>query len=86
MPVSAVRKGPEGDHVFVLATDSTGTTRSLLRMVVTGPALGDDVVIVQGLTAGERVAASGSFKLRDAAKVAIANDSSAVNGRVLGSR
>ena len=86
VPVSAVRKGPEGDHVFVLATDSTGTTRSLRRTVVTGPALGDDVVILQGLTAGERVAASGSFKLRDAAKVAIANDSSAVNGRVLGSR
>jgi membrane fusion protein (multidrug efflux system) len=34
--------------------------------------LGDEVVIHAGLSAGERVAVSGSFKLREAALVAIA--------------
>jgi membrane fusion protein (multidrug efflux system) len=33
--------------------------------------LGDEVVIHGGLSAGEQVAVSGSFKLRDAALVAI---------------
>jgi membrane fusion protein (multidrug efflux system) len=36
--------------------------------------LDDAVVIEAGLSAGERVAASGSFKLRDAALVAVANE------------
>jgi membrane fusion protein (multidrug efflux system) len=33
--------------------------------------LGSEVVIEEGLSAGERVAASGSFKLREAALVAV---------------
>jgi membrane fusion protein (multidrug efflux system) len=39
--------------------------------------LGDEVLILSGLSAGERVAASGSFKLREAVLVALATDSSA---------
>jgi membrane fusion protein (multidrug efflux system) len=35
--------------------------------------LGDEVLILQGLAAGEQVATSGSFKLRDAALVAVSN-------------
>jgi membrane fusion protein (multidrug efflux system) len=34
---------------------------------------GDEVVIHSGLTAGDRVAASGSFKLREAALVSISD-------------
>ena len=34
--------------------------------------IGDEVVIHTGLSAGERVAVSGAFKLREAALVAIA--------------
>jgi membrane fusion protein, multidrug efflux system len=86
VPVSALRKGPSGDHVFVLATAKDGKPRSQIRKVIVGPVLGDEVVILEGLAAGERVAASGSFKLRDAALVAITPDSAAPNGRVLGSR
>jgi membrane fusion protein (multidrug efflux system) len=37
--------------------------------------LGDEVLIVSGLKAGETVAASGSFKLRESALVGIASDS-----------
>jgi membrane fusion protein (multidrug efflux system) len=71
VPVSALRKGPTGDHVFVIAPDPDGRPRARLRPVVAGPVLGDDVVIQEGLRAGEPVAASGSFKLRDAALVAV---------------
>jgi membrane fusion protein (multidrug efflux system) len=73
IPVSALRKGPAGDHVFVIAADKEGKTRAHLRPVQSGSMLGDDVVVLSGLAPGERVAASGSFKLRDAALVAIAN-------------
>jgi len=86
VPVSALRKGPGGDHVFVIAAGEDGKPRSQTRKVIAGDVLGDEIVILDGLTAGERVAASGSFKLRDAALVAITPDSAAPNARVLGSR
>ena len=86
VPVSALRKGPEGDHVFVIATAKDGKPRSQVRKVIAGPVLGDEIVILDGLAAGERVASSGSFKLRDAALVALTPDSAASNSRVLGSR
>jgi len=86
IPVSALRKGPGGDHVFILATAKDGKSRSQVRRVIAGPVLGDQIVILDGLAAGERVASSGSFKLRDAALVAITPDSATADGRVLGSR
>jgi membrane fusion protein, multidrug efflux system len=72
VPVSALRKGPGGDHVFVLAGDEHGRTRARLRPVSAGPVLGDEIVVLDGLAVGEQVAASGSFKLREAALVTIA--------------
>jgi membrane fusion protein (multidrug efflux system) len=72
VPVSALRKGPTGDHVFVIAEDKEGKTRAHVRPVVAGAVLGDEVVIEQGVTPGEQVAVSGSFKLRDAVLVAVA--------------
>ena len=65
VPVSALRKGPAGDHVFVLTPDPKGKVRAHLRPVRAGEVLGDSVLIVEGLTAGEQVAVSGAFKLRD---------------------
>lgn len=71
VPVSAMRKGPGGDQVFVIELDKNGKTRAHARQVESGAMLGDEVVIHAGLSAGERVAVSGSFKLREAALVAI---------------
>jgi membrane fusion protein (multidrug efflux system) len=82
VPVSALRKGPGGDHVFVLAAAKDGKTRAQLRLVKTGPVLGDEIVVVDGLAVGERVATSGSFKLRDAALVAVAQPASPQTKRV----
>ena len=71
VPVNALRKGPAGDHVFILQTDSAGQTRAHLRQVESGPVIGDEVLILSGLRAGERVATSGSFKLREAVLVQV---------------
>ena len=78
IPASALRKGPSGDHVFVLVADKDGKTRAHVRQVRVDAMAGDEVVVEQGLAAGERVAASGSFKLREAALVSIAGGAEAV--------
>ena len=39
------------------------------RMVTVGPRIGENVIILSGLKPGERVAADGSFKLRDGAQI-----------------
>jgi membrane fusion protein (multidrug efflux system) len=77
VPVSAQRKGPGGDHVFVIAPDQKGQPRAHVRPVRSGAMLGDEVLILEGLAAGDRVAASGSFKLREAVLVAFATNSDA---------
>jgi membrane fusion protein (multidrug efflux system) len=63
--------------VFVLATDKAGKTRAHMKTVQSGTVLGDEVLIHAGLSAGEQVATSGSFKLREAVLVAVAGDSGA---------
>ena len=75
IPVSALRKGPGGDHVFVIATDSTGKSRVHDQPVQSGTMVGDEILILNGLTAGQRVATSGSFKLREGELVVVAGDS-----------
>jgi membrane fusion protein (multidrug efflux system) len=74
VPVSALRKGPDGDHVFIIAPDKDGKPRAQLRNVESGTMLGDEVLILAGLSSGEQVAASGSFKLRENTLVAIAGE------------
>ncbi|HEX5043628.1 MAG TPA: efflux RND transporter periplasmic adaptor subunit [Candidatus Polarisedimenticolaceae bacterium] len=71
IPVSALRKGPDGDHVFVVAAGEDGKPRAHVRPVQSGTVLGDEVLIVSGLEAGEKVATSGSFKLRESVLVAV---------------
>lgn len=79
VPVSALRKGPSGDQVFVIGGGDGEETRAHVRRVEAGAVLGagDEVVILNGLEAGERVAASGSFKLRDGALVSVADEAQA---------
>ncbi len=74
VPVSAVRKGPAGDHVFVLAAGAAGELRAAVRAVQVGPTLGDEAVILSGVSTGERVAAAGSFKLREGVQVVLAEE------------
>lgn len=76
IPVSALRKGPDGDQVFVIAPDRDHKTRAHVRHVESGTMVGDQVVIHAGLDIGETIAASGSFKLREGVLVAIAPEPS----------
>ena len=83
VPVSALRRGPGGDHVFVLAEDGQGATRAQLRPVVAGATIGDQVVILTGLVVGDRIATSGSFKLREGALVQFGGSRAQAGGEVL---
>src|SRR4029077_4491713 len=85
VPVSALRKGPGGDHVFLILADSAGQQRAHdqpgrggrgadAQPVGSGPVLADEVVILSGLPPGQQVATSGSFNPREA--VLVAGDSS----------
>jgi membrane fusion protein, multidrug efflux system len=74
VPVSALRKGPGGDQVFVVTPDKDGRTRVHAQQVESGVMFDDQVVILAGLSAGERVAASGSFKLREGGLVVSTDD------------
>jgi membrane fusion protein (multidrug efflux system) len=78
VPASAVRKSPEGDHVFVLVSDESGNVRAKARQVRVETVAGDEAIIERGLSPGEKVAATGSFKLRDSALVAVIDASQSV--------
>jgi membrane fusion protein, multidrug efflux system len=75
IPASALRKGPAGDHVFVITADSTGKQRAHSRPVQLAALIGDTVLLMGGLKPGEKVAASGSFKLREDLAVMTAGES-----------
>lgn len=71
VPVSALRRGPSGDHVFLLATAPDGKLRATTRRVTAGASMGDEVIVLAGLASGDVVAAAGSFKLREGALVQV---------------
>jgi membrane fusion protein (multidrug efflux system) len=64
VPLTAVRRSPNGQHVFVVAEED-GKLRARQRAVQTGPVQDDEIAIEKGLAVGETIATSGSFKLRD---------------------
>lgn len=77
VPLTALRRSPNGQFVFVIV-DEQGKQRARQRQVVTGPVQNDDIVIEKGLAAGEIVATSGSFKLRDGLLVQSSTPATAV--------
>ena len=66
MPATAVRTVAGTARVFVVNGD-----RVEERIVMIGQVVGDTVEIADGLTAGERVVASGVDKLVDGVRVAV---------------
>lgn len=65
IPVTALRRGAEGDFVFVLAKDDQGKERASMRPVKVAALEGEEVFLADGLKVGERIATTGSFKLRE---------------------
>jgi membrane fusion protein (multidrug efflux system) len=68
VPVTAVRRDAFGARVFALVPAEEGAggdERAVLRNVEIGEQLGTEVVVLSGLAPGDRIAATGAFKLRD---------------------
>jgi membrane fusion protein (multidrug efflux system) len=76
IPATAVMFAPYGDSVFAIEEkkdEKTGKTGLVARQkfVRLGDRRGDFVAVTSGLDAGERVVASGAFKLRNGMNVAV---------------
>ena len=72
VPVAALRRGNEGDYVYVL---NAGDRTVSLRLVQRGQATVDKIQIVSGLKAGEQVITEGADRLKDGASVVLPGDS-----------
>ena len=85
LPASAISYAPYGDSVFVvtdLKNDKGQTYRGVRQQIVKlGPARGDQIAVISGLTAGEEVVTSGVFKLRNGAAVRVNNKVQPANNR-----
>jgi len=65
VPVTAVRTGPEGDYVYVIDEDSVAHMRRVKR----GLATDEQILIAQGLQAGERIVSEGGDRVKDGSPV-----------------
>jgi RND family efflux transporter, MFP subunit len=79
IPATAIAYAPYGDSVFVIEKkkdEKTGKESQVIRQqfIRTGETRGDFVTVTQGLKAGEIVASSGVFKLRNGMPVVINNE------------
>ena len=70
IPRAAVRQGRGGEHVFIVQGETVER-----RAIKTGPAPGDDVAVVSGLSGGEQVVVEGPDQLADGFKVTIKKES-----------
>lgn len=77
VPASAISYAPYGDSVFVIQDLKNAKGERYRgvqqRFIKLGPARGDQVAVLSGLTSGEEVATSGVFKLRNNAPVQVNN-------------
>jgi membrane fusion protein (multidrug efflux system) len=70
VPITAVRRSSYGDQVFIVSDGKEpGTMRASQRFVKLGPMVENDVIVLEGVKPGERIAANGSFKLREGSLV-----------------
>jgi membrane fusion protein (multidrug efflux system) len=77
LPATALIYSPYGDSVYVIKEEKTpeGATRLTVdqQFVQAGPRRGDQVSILKGLNAGDKVVSSGQNKLRKGVTVKIDN-------------
>jgi multidrug efflux system membrane fusion protein len=69
IPIPAVVEAEGGNYVYVVGEDDT----AVQRPVVVGRSVGDDVVVNEGLAAGETVVTDGQLRLVPGARVQIRN-------------
>ena len=69
VPNLAIVRDPLGEYVFKLVKDDKGDYRANRSKVILGERVNDKVIVREGLNVDELIAAKGSFKLRQGAKV-----------------
>lgn len=75
IPLTAVRRASYGDHVFIISPgEKPEELRAKQRFITAGAVVGNEVFVLSGIENGEKIAADGSFKLRDGALVMIGQD------------
>lgn len=80
VPAAAIRHGPQGDFVYVIAVDNTAH----VRVVKTGPSVDDRTSITSGLQVGERVVTEGGDRLTDGSVVKLPGQQLAQRGAARG--
>lgn len=65
VPIAAILRGKPGTYVYVIRTDNSVTVRPLTL----GAEMGDEVEVLSGLQAGEKIVVEGSDNLREGSKV-----------------
>ena len=65
VPAAAIRHGPNGDFVWIMKTDKTAH----MQIVKVGPALGEQTVILSGLTVGQDIITEGGDRLKEGSPV-----------------
>lgn len=83
VPATAVQYAPYGDSVFVIGTMKDPAGKEYLgvreQVVTLGRTRGDQVEVTKGLSPGDEIATSGTFKLRPGGAVKINNSVSPGN-------
>jgi len=74
MPTAAIQRGAPGTFVYKVSPDGSAVS---LQTVKLGPIDGQNVAVLSGLAVGDKVVIDGADKLRDGAKIAIRDASSA---------
>jgi len=77
VPDLAIKRDPFGNYVFALTAQEDGTYRAKQIKVEVGERIGEQVLIIAGLEAGQLIASKGSFKLFPNMKVYLAVNESA---------
>ena len=68
-PTAAIQRGNQGTFVYIVQPDNTVT----VRPVKLGPAQGEIVAVESGLKPGEQVVVDGADRLREGARVEVAD-------------
>ena len=65
MPLVAIQPGQDGPFVYTVGADG----KAAIRKVVTGDSIGDEVIVAEGLQAGDHVVTEGQLRLRNGTRV-----------------
>ena len=82
VPVTAMRTGPDGDYVYAIDQDSVAHMRPVKR----GLATDEQILVVQGLKAGEQIVSEGGDRVKDGAPVRRADAADVPSGGASGAR